>query len=963
MSSFSMNAASSYGPRTMTVSCSQTRNGSSANTSTINWTLSTQGSNSSASLFDTGPTSLDIAGANRYWKERVAWSSYAFPAAAGSVSGSFTLSHKNDGTIDPINVSLSTAIYYAAVKTASGTWYLDKIDRYFSSTPSISLSNRTETSLTYNWSTSETCSKVVVYYKKSNESNYASTTKYDSSGATSGSFTLSGLAANTTYNVFIRATRKDSGLTSDSGVNNSTTYNYPHITGISASALTIGNGQTISLYNPLGRTVTVRMYQNSTSGTLLHTTGSTTGTSITFTPAADTLYKTIPNSQSSYCIYTSTSSNPSYTYTTASNTYSYKVSGGETPTFAASQVSTYDSTSSVTAVTGQTGAGGWLVQALSQLKVTIDSAATAKNHASISKYEVTFAGTKKDLSVGTTGGTWGTLNSSGTQSISIKVIDSRNLSTTVTKNVTFKPYQAPTITLTGGRENNYGTVVNLLASFTSSSVEGFNGIKVSWSGADFSGYFKDSNNNQLGSSSSFVSAFSGDGTATQDNIDNEVSYTFTATIEDRFGKKSSSTLKVPISLPLMFIDSEQNGVGVNCLPTGKGLYVDGDLAVGGKNLQRPYTVDLSTYSSSTFYPILFTVKYGEILKCDVYSEGGQAAEAYNQNLISFTCHGGGWSDTPRSLTVNHYGCYSNSEITIGCIGDGNKDGSWCIWVRGSKKYFFYSNFKPEFKPSGYTSNSGEVFSPGSNYYGGTNTQVTIRFTPQTTLTSGMFVGNNVVVGGELCKEGNGYYPAHRGDAADANNCKTHGYYRTTTSTANLPSGAGSKYGILEVVESRGLTWSSSNEASWFWQIFRNTSNEEWHRYGSNSSISSWTKRHIDYTYTDPYKITEQTATYTKYANGLLVQHFSFKINCSISNAWGSGYEVQVTGGQFPIAFKTCYACNVTPLGRGCFIEYVHGANVSKLTHAINGGWLYRPVSDEGTKWDYDFYCIAYGTWK
>ena len=134
MSNFSMNAASSYGPRTMSVSCSQTTNGSSANTSTINWTLSTQGTSSDASLFDTGPTSLDIAGANRYWKERVLWSSYAFPAAVGSVSGSFTLSHKDDGSIDPITVSLSTAIFYGEVKTASKTWTLDKIDRYCSKT-------------------------------------------------------------------------------------------------------------------------------------------------------------------------------------------------------------------------------------------------------------------------------------------------------------------------------------------------------------------------------------------------------------------------------------------------------------------------------------------------------------------------------------------------------------------------------------------------------------------------------------------------------------------------------------------------------------------------------------------------------------------------------------------------------------------------------------------------------------
>lgn len=359
MSNFSMNAASSYGPRTMSVSCSQTTNGSSANTSTINWTLSTQGTSSDATLFDTGPTSLDIAGVNRYWKERVLWSSYAFPAAVGSVSGSFTLSHKDDGSIDPITVSLSTAIFYGEVKTASKTWTLDKIDRYFSSTPTISLSSRTETTLKYKWTTSETCTKVVVYYKKSNASSYSSSTVYNNStGTTSSTFTLSSLTANTTYDVYITATRKDSGLTSTSSTVNSTTYNYPYISAVGTTALTIGNSQTLTLYNPLGRTVTIKMYQTSTSGTLLYTSSTTTGTSITFTPTASNLYASIPSAQSSYCVYSVVCSSPSNTSTTSTSTYSYKIKGTEVPTFAASQVSTYDSTSSVTKITGQTAAGG-----------------------------------------------------------------------------------------------------------------------------------------------------------------------------------------------------------------------------------------------------------------------------------------------------------------------------------------------------------------------------------------------------------------------------------------------------------------------------------------------------------------------------------------------------------------------------------------------------------------------------
>ena len=194
-------------------------------------------------------------------------------------------------------------------------------------------------------------------------------------------------------------------MVSDSAGATPSTYNYPHITKVGTSNLTIGGSQTLTLYNPLKRSVTIKMYQNSTSGTLLYTSSATTGESITFTPTAANLYSSIPNAQSSYCVYSAICSSPSYTNTTGGNTYAYKVSGNEKPVFSDTQVSTYDATSSVTAVTGQTAAGGWLVQSLSQLKVTINSAATPQNSSSISKYEVIFGGVTKTLSIGTTGGT------------------------------------------------------------------------------------------------------------------------------------------------------------------------------------------------------------------------------------------------------------------------------------------------------------------------------------------------------------------------------------------------------------------------------------------------------------------------------------------------------------------------------------------------------------------------------
>lgn len=745
---------STQGPRYMQVTGSQTTNGSVANTSTINWTLTTAGDGTSC--YSTGPTYLWIAGVERYYKARVEWNALKFPARAGSTSGSFTLAHNEDGSIDPIVVKFKSAIYTGEWNstTKEGTWTLDSIARYFSSTPTISLSSRTETSFTYNWSTSESCKKVVVYYKKSSASNYSTVTAYDdANGATSGSFTLSGLSANTTYNVYIKATRKDSGMVSDSAGATPSTYNYPHITKVGTSNLTIGGSQTLTLYNPLKRSVTIKMYQNSTSGTLLYTSSATTGESITFTPTAANLYSSIPSAQSSYCVYSAVCSSPSYTNTTGGNTYSYKVSGNEKPVFSDTQVSTYDATSSVTSVTGQTAAGGWLVQSLSQLKVTIDSAATPQNSSSISKYEVIFGGVTKTLSVGTTGGTWGTYNSTGEQTVTIKVTDSRGLITQVTKKVTYVAYRPPSISLSGARETKYADKTDennevildkdkiiLTAIYSGADVSGTNGVKVSWSGASQSGYF-------TGSSSSFDTTESGTKKTTLEGLDTKTVYTFTATIIDKFGKTASISETIPITQPAVFIDVEREGMGIGTLPEGSGLYIKSNLKVGGKRLLQGYEIDLSGYLDTTFYPVLINYTK-ERIDCEVVSPSAGGSATWNQNAISFSYKGTGWSDTPHSFNIYHYGCYDTNEITIGCIGRGQRAGWVCVWVRGGMKYKFFCNQPVTAYPTGVTKND-EIYMPGTNYYGGTNTYVTIMFTPQSTITEGLYFDKRMRVKGNL----------------------------------------------------------------------------------------------------------------------------------------------------------------------------------------------------------------------
>lgn len=722
---------STSGSRYMYAYCSQTTNGSSANNSTINWTIYT--ADGGSTCYDTGPTYLWIGGVQRYYKARTSWSSFAFPAAAGSTSGSYTLAHNNDGSVAAQEVTLKSAIYTGEWNstTVSGTWTLDKIARYFSSTPAISLASRTETSITLNWSTSETCSSISWSGGGSN----VSTTGVP---GTSGTVTFTGLTANTTYNIYGTFKRSDSGLTSNSGTGSYTTHNYPHVTSVGTASLTIGGSQTLSLYNPMGRTVTIKMYKS--DGTLLYTSGTTTGTSISFTPTATTLYDSIKTAQSANCYYSAICSSPSSTINT-STSYTYKITGNETPTFAASNISTYDATSTITAITGQTAAGGWLVQGLSELKITIPTAATAKNSASISKYEVTFAGTTKTVSVGTTGATWGVFNGSGEQTISIKVTDSRGLSTTVTKAVTYVAYRAPSISLTAGRANNYGETVNISATYTGSDVSGKNGVKVQWSGAGKSGYL-------TGSASAYDAAETGTKSTTATGVNNETAYTFTATITDKFGKTATASINVPVGQPTMFVDVEQAGVGVNCLPQGQGLYVQDNLRVNGKRLIQKFDMNLKSLSTEMFYPVTFAPQR-ERIDCEIYSVGGNADSPWNQNSISFSATWTGWSDTPKTFNVHNYRIFDDTaEVTIGCIGGGAHAGVFCVWLRGGLEYHFCSNVPASYHINDYTY-SDEVFTVGANYYGGANTNVDILFTPRSTIWRGDYIWGLLRASGDI----------------------------------------------------------------------------------------------------------------------------------------------------------------------------------------------------------------------
>ena len=111
--------------RYMYLELTQTQN-IAANTSTIDWELVVTGG--SSNYYSTGATTVKINGEQVYYKKRVEWDSYEFPAAKGSVSGSLTVAHNENGGLS-IPVSLATNIYTTKEHTVEDNWTLDNIPR------------------------------------------------------------------------------------------------------------------------------------------------------------------------------------------------------------------------------------------------------------------------------------------------------------------------------------------------------------------------------------------------------------------------------------------------------------------------------------------------------------------------------------------------------------------------------------------------------------------------------------------------------------------------------------------------------------------------------------------------------------------------------------------------------------------------------------------------------------------
>lgn len=173
--------------------------------------------------------------------------------------------------------------------------------------------------------------------------------------------------------------------------------------------------------------------------------------------------------------------------------------------------------------------------------------------------------------------------------------------------------------------------------------------------------------------------------------------------------------------------------------------------------------DLSGLDKTKFYPLICP-RSSTFTEVAIYSLGGSENVEYNQNRIHFDISTEGWNDTPPTFNIKEYACFDTNEITIGCIGRGTNYGGWAIWLRGGLNYTCFSrNIELSLHTSDYNYEN-EVFTVGTNYYGGTNSNVDVLFTPQSTIKEGAY-STRPITGtfiGNLIGNATNAYNAYRG---------------------------------------------------------------------------------------------------------------------------------------------------------------------------------------------------------
>lgn len=479
------------------------------------------------------------------------------PVAVGTATKVITHNANGSKSIT-ISAYFDTAGTSTGTVSASGTATLTTIPRYATSTQS--LSSKTETSVVMNWASDSTID--YVWYSINNGLSWAAVGSVNTS---SGTYTISGLSPNTTYNIKTRVRRKDSQLSTDSATLAVATYSYPYCS--AAPTFTIGEVANLTIYNPLAREVTVTA-KASNNTVILNTT--TTGTTATIpTTSAGALYASIPNAKTG--TYTVT---VVYNSSTQSTTGTYTAGQAAAPTLTAA---TYqDGDAAIVAITGNNQI---VIPGKSKLTFNV-TGLSAKNYATISAVSVNVNDTEYNMTISGTSATVSNIivNSSEQTTANVTVTDSRGLTTTQAVNLNITEYYLPTVSATAARVVGYYTATEITPTVNYTYV-GNNAVTILLQAR------------KVGTSPYTVTQTIPESTTSTVNLDNVYPWEILLTITDSFGGSTTFNLTIGKGIPLFYFDIVKSSVAVDMFPINNNSFeIAGEYYGNDLNLNVDQTV-------------------------------------------------------------------------------------------------------------------------------------------------------------------------------------------------------------------------------------------------------------------------------------------------------------------------------------------------------------------------------------
>lgn len=569
--------SASYDGRYLQLTITETVN-VAANTSTLNWTLTSTGG--SASYYTVDTTTVTINGTQVYYKARTAWDDRVFPAAKGSVSGTISVAHDSNGT-KSINVGFSTRVYVYGPQEYGGTMVLSNIDR---TAPTVSFSVSNITAGGFKISATSSATSDVWQYSTNNGTSW---TQFSTTSGTTASYTLTGLSPNTSYNVKVRARKKSNQVYGTSG---------------STSVKTLGGAVVNSVTNvtadaaAVSFVLNVTVYETSYTNTVILKNGSTTYLTISgLSWSKGTANRTVTlTADQRTSLLTSMASIKSFTGTFEVTTFNGTTQVGSASSKTATVTTTaansgpvlsgftYEDSYSTTY--NITGNNQLFIQGYSTLKVT-PGTATAYNGASITNYTATCNGVSASNTTGAAISV-GKVTKSGNVSVVLTVTDSRGYTASVTKTISVLAYAKPKVSaLTLRRTNDIESEMQLsfngsISPITVSSTQKNALLYVRYQ-------YKLTSDTSYGSYVSILPSVTQNGTSySYSNVelcslDSNSSYDFHLQIRDKLNSLTSIDLYyvVPQGTPLLAL--RKGKVGINTPAPEAALHVVGDAKISG----------------------------------------------------------------------------------------------------------------------------------------------------------------------------------------------------------------------------------------------------------------------------------------------------------------------------------------------------------------------------------------------